>query len=175
MGALDKRQNRKWSLKSRKRFLKRHLTLFCFHNIIKTIGFLGPSALGIFAHIFSSVWSNVKRCIAILTLCRSPSFYLCVWELSMCSRLKYMLLQSRTEQLPCKSSDRQWKKKFPCTFGLWITFHARTKIPQKQKKNVGNVNSVEVSEVWFCKLFQIFFEKYFRNFSKSQLKIHLMY
>lgn len=46
---------------------------------------------------------------------------------------------------------------------------------ETKKKNVGNVNSVEVSEVWFCKLFQIFFEKYFRNFSKSQLKIHLMY
>ena len=46
---------------------------------------------------------------------------------------------------------------------------------ETKKKNLWNVNSGEVSEAWFYKLFQIFFEKYFRNFSKSQLKIHLMY
>ena len=38
---------------------------------------------------------------------------------------------------------------------------------ETKKKNVGNVNSVEVSEVWFCKLFQIFLRNISGIFQKA--------
>ena len=69
----------------------------------------------------------------------------------MCSRLKYVLLQSRTEQLPCKSSEVE--EKIPMY--LWaMNYFSRKDENSAETKNVGNVNSA----LRFLRFFQVFFE-----------------
>ena len=67
-----------------------------------------------------------------------------------------MLLQSRTEQLPCKSSEVE--EKIPMY--LWaMNYFSRKDENSAETKNVGNVNSA----LRFLRFFQDFL-KYFRNF-----------
>ena len=64
-----------------------------------------------------------------------------------------MLLQSRTEQLPCKSSEVE--EKIPMY--LWaMNYFSRKDENSAETKNVGNVNS--------ALRFLRFFLKYFSNF-----------
>ena len=62
-----------------------------------------------------------------------------------------MLLQSRTEQLPCKSSEVE--EKIPMY--LWaMNYFSRKDENSAETKNVGNVNSA----LRFLRFFQDFFE-----------------
>ena len=49
------------------------------------------------------------------------------------------------------------EEKIPMYLWAMDYFSRKDENSAETKKNVGNVNSVEVSEVWFCKLFQFFF------------------